>query len=71
MISFIQDFNVVELGQETLDIAMGGPTTDLEDNIQLHSAAEAECDYFLTNDKQILNLKFFGKTRILYNLTIL
>lgn len=44
--------------------ALEGPTTDFEDNVQLHSAAEAECDLFITNDKQLLALKFFGKTRI-------
>lgn len=48
--------------------ALGGPTTDFEDNIQLHSAAETECDFFLTSDRKLLNMKFFGKTRILENL---
>lgn len=62
--SFIKDFNLVELGPETLYKALDGPTPDLEDNIQLHSAAESECDFFLTQDKKLLNLKYFGKTRI-------
>lgn len=35
---------------------------------QLHSAAEAECDYFLTSDKKLLAMKFFGKTRIVSTL---
>lgn len=37
---------------------------NLEDNIQLHSAAEAECDFFLTSDDKLLKIKFFGKTEI-------
>lgn len=44
--------------------ALEGPTVDFEDNTQLHSAAEAECDYFLTNDEKLLKMKFFGKTRL-------
>lgn len=62
--SFIKDFNIIDLGQEILDKALIGPTEDLEDNIQLHSAAEAECDFFLTQDKELLALKFFGKTKV-------
>lgn len=44
--------------------ALNGPTSDFEDNIQLNSAVEAECDFFLTNDDKLLKLKFFGKTEI-------
>lgn len=42
-----------------------GPTKDFEDNVQLHSAAAAECDFFLTEDKKLLSMKFFGKTQII------
>lgn len=59
-----EKFQIVELSEDILDRSLRGPTPDLEDNIQLHSCAEAECDYFLTQDKKLLNLKFFGKTRI-------
>lgn len=62
--SFIKDFNLVELNKNILAKALEGPTSDLEDNVQLHSAAEADCDYFLTFDQKLLKLKFFGKTRI-------
>ena len=62
--SYINDFNLTELTKNILDKALEGPTDDLEDNIQLHSAAEAECDYFLTNDEKLLKMKFFGKTKI-------
>lgn len=41
-----------------------GPTEDFEDNVQLHSSAESECDYFLTGDEWLLSMKFFGKTQI-------
>lgn len=59
-----EEFGIVPLSKEILDIALQGPTDDLEDNIQLHSAAQADCDFFLTEDKKLLDLAFFGKTRI-------
>lgn len=57
-------FQIVEFSEEVVDMALQGPTGDFEDNVQLHSAAAAECDLFLTSDKKLLNMKFFGKTRI-------
>lgn len=57
-------FRIVNLTNEILTNSFGGPTKDLEDNIQLHSAAEADCQYFLTNDKKLLDMKFFGKVKI-------
>ena len=57
-------FNLVSFDSEITQNALIGPTDDFEDNIQLHSAAEAECDVFLTEDKKLLNMKFFGKVRI-------
>jgi len=62
--NFVNQVHIVGITQKLLDLALLGPTKDLEDNIQLHSAAEAECDYFLTNDKNLLKIKFFGKTKI-------
>lgn len=64
MNSFIEDFNLIDLSQNILNKALVSPTNDLEDNIQLHSAVESECDFFLTKDKKLLSLKFFGKTEI-------
>lgn len=55
---------MIDFSEDILDKALDGPSADLEDNIQLHSAAEAEADLFLTNDEGLLNLKFFGKTEI-------
>jgi len=59
-----EQFSAVPLSKYIINKALEGPTKDLEDNIQLHSAAEAECDFFLTEDKKLLNMKFFGKVRI-------
>lgn len=66
--AFIGEFTVVNLSSSILQKAFAGPTDDLEDNIQLHSAAEAECDYFLTSDKKILSMIYFGKTKIVKTL---
>lgn len=64
LISFIDNFNLVNIDNKIVYQALSGPTTDFEDNIQLHSASEADCDIFLTEDKKLLNLKFFGKAKI-------
>ncbi len=65
---FQEQFGIVPFTKDILDKALEGPTNNLEDNIQLHSAAEAECDVFLTSDKKLLNLTFFGKTKIIQEL---
>ena len=63
--SFINDFNLIQLSLDVLNRALIGPTSDLEDNIQLHSSIEGDCNFFLTKDKDLLKLKFFGKMRII------
>ena len=55
----------VPMNETIVQNALAGPTVDFEDNVQLHSAADAECDIFLTNDRGLLKLSFFGKTRII------
>lgn len=65
IVNFKKQFQIVNLTNKILDLSLEGPTADLEDNIQLHSAAESECDIFLTNDKKLLKMKFFGKTKII------
>lgn len=65
----ISQFEIVNLTKEIHDKSLEGPTADYEDNIQLHSAAEASCNYFLTRDKKILKLGFFGKTKIVPSLS--
>jgi len=66
--SFAEDFLIVNLTDSMVQKAFGGPTIDMEDNIQLHSAAEAECDFFLTSDKKLLAMTYFGKTKIVSTL---
>ena len=61
---FKNEYHIVDLTDAILEKALSGPTPDLEDNIQLHSCAEEDCDYFLTNDEKLLRMKFFGKTKI-------
>lgn len=57
-------FNIVSFDAKIVENALIGPTNDFEDNVQLLSAAEAECDIFLTQDKKLLLMKFFGKVKI-------
>ena len=57
-------FNLVSFNTIITENALIGPTNDFEDNVQLHSAASAECDIFLTEDKNLLDMTFFGKVRI-------
>lgn len=64
-------FQLVDFSENILNRALNGPTEDLEDNVQLHSAAQAECDLFLTNDAELLDLAFFGNTRIIENPQVL
>lgn len=58
----------VSLNEEVLIKSLQGPTSDLEDNIQLNSAAQEACDYFLTKDKRLLKMKYYGKTEIVNKL---
>lgn len=60
----LASFAIVIFDQKVLQKSLTGPVNDFEDNVQLHSAAEAEADYFLTSDKKLLDLKFFGKLKI-------
>ena len=64
LFNIVDRFLKIDFNSDILSKALQGPTDDLEDNVQLHSAAEADCDFFLTSDKQLLKLKFFGKIEI-------
>lgn len=68
LVEILRDLEVVNFSGPILKRALIGPTADLEDNIQLHSAAKAACDYFFTTDKKLLNLGFFGTTKIVDSL---
>ena len=61
---------LVSLTPTILEHALAGPTDDLEDNIQLHSAIEAECKYFFTRDKLLLKMAYFGKMQIINSLKV-
>src|SRR3989338_316126 len=61
-------FDIVDLDRDILELALKGPTNDLEDNIQLHSASQSGCDILLTDDKKLLNMHYFGKVRIVSKL---
>lgn len=63
-------FNLVSFDNTINENALIGPTNDFEDNVQLHSAAVAECDLFLTEDKELLDMKFFGKVKIINSLLV-
>jgi predicted nucleic acid-binding protein len=66
----LTDFiNVATLDQQTASKSLVGPTNDFEDNVQVHTAAMADCEIFLTKDKKLLGLKFFGKLQIISSLT--
>ncbi len=65
----INPFMIATFDEVILNQALVGPTTDFEDNVQLLSAAEAKADLFLTTDKEFLNMKFFGKTKIVSEVT--
>lgn len=64
-----EKFQIVDFSEGVLERSLNGPTKDFEDNIQLHSAAESECDFFLTNDRRMLAMGFFGKVQIVPAMT--
>jgi predicted nucleic acid-binding protein len=65
---YYKQFHIISMTDNILRNSMIGPTSDLEDNIQLHSAVKKDSDYFLTSDKKLLKMKFFGRTKIVSTL---
>ncbi|PJA38090.1 hypothetical protein CO180_04345 [candidate division WWE3 bacterium CG_4_9_14_3_um_filter_41_6] len=57
-------FTYVDVTSSISEKSMTGPTSDFEDNIQLHSAIESKADLFITRDKKLLSLGYFGACRI-------
>src|SRR3989344_3983620 len=41
-------FNLVDVTEDIATKSFLGPTNDFEDNVQLHSASEANCTVFIT-----------------------
>ncbi len=70
LLEVINRFLIVDFDSDILDKALEGPTPDFEDNVQLHSAVEEECTYFLTSDQRLLKMGIFGKTRIVSSLNL-
>lgn len=65
----LSSFLIVIFDESILNKSLTGPTKDFEDNVQLHSAVEADCDLFLTSDQKLIKMKFFGKVRIIEELS--
>lgn len=63
-----RSFIYVAIDEYIVEKSLKGPTDDFEDNVQLHSAAAADCDFFLTSDNNLLQMKFFGKTQLMKRL---
>ncbi len=57
-------FTIIPINQSIIFASIAGPTHDFEDNVQLHSAVEGECTFMVTQDKQLLNMIYFGKLQI-------
>lgn len=64
------NFYIVSINENTVHEAFLGPTNDFEDNIQLHSSTKADCGFFLTEDKKLLKMAFFGKAKIVKRVEI-
>ena len=65
----IKLFSITVFDQSVCERSLIGPTKDFEDNAQLHSASDAGCDMFLTNDKKLLSLQFFGVMRMVQKIS--
>lgn len=57
-------FNLAFSDSEIVNRALLGPTDDYEDNIQLHLAVSSDCDLFLTKDKTLLKMGYFGRMKV-------
>ena len=61
---FANQTHVVNLSEKIVELSLLGPTSDFEDNVQLHSANSSKADFFVTNDEELLDMGIFGKTKI-------
>lgn len=64
LLEMFNTFNFVDYTSSIARKSVLGPTSDFEDNVQLHSASEANCDTFITKDLKLLKLGYFGKVHI-------
>ena len=65
---FLETFYFINFDKDILEKSLKGPTNDFEDNVQLHSALLVNCQIFLTLDKQLLKMAYFGQTEIKQNI---
>lgn len=65
----LQEVSLVPTTIPLVTLAAQGPTSDFEDNLQLHSAAQANCNVFLTSDEALLKMTFFGTMRLSQDLS--
>ena len=68
LLDAIEKFSLVPFNELVFQESMISPSNDFEDNVQLNSAAGVDCDFFLTRDKKLLKMKFFGRVRIVEEL---
>lgn len=60
----LKNFHILGIDQTITHKSLLGPTSDMEDNLQLHTAVTGACDIFITRDQKLLQLKYFGKMEI-------
>lgn len=60
----LKNMGIISIDNEVVVRSLQGPTDDLEDNLQLHACTNSKCQYFLTGDKLLLKLGYFGETAI-------
>lgn len=65
MTAALEQFMIAPLTATVHGNSLVGPTNDFEDNIQLHSAAFFNASIFITNDKRLCAMKFFGSMKII------
>lgn len=60
MSSFTTHFVILPISNQASKQSLEGPTSDYEDNLQLHTALESNTAQFVTLDKKLLDLKSIG-----------
>jgi predicted nucleic acid-binding protein len=58
-------FNIESTILNLIERSFVGPTSDYEDNVQLHSATNSGCSIFMTRDKRLQKLRNFFGVKIL------
>jgi len=61
----VSKLNIIDFTESIAIKALEGPVKDYEDNVQLHSATQKDCELFYTKDKELLHLGYFGAVKII------